>query len=115
MSAGIEITYRTGDYYGDGTSNHIWTANADGDAVGALYVSTDRHEIMNIEVDEVHRGEGIARSLYETAAGQMDVYHAPEAHRSPEGDAFAQAVGGPTVEPYPCDCTGCTTITEEDE
>lgn len=114
MNVGIELTYRTGDYYGDGTSNHIWTAAIDGDTVGELYVSTDRGEIMNVEVDEAHRGAGIARHLYETAAARMDVYHAPAAHRSPEGDAFAEAVGGPTVEPYPCDCYVCTAIDEED-
>lgn len=105
----MEITYRTGEYYGDGTSYHIWeTHDEAGSVIGELYVSTTRGEIMNIEVDEAHRGEGIARALYETAAAQMDVYHAPVAHRSPEGNAFAEAVGGPVVEPYPCDCHGCT-------
>lgn len=112
----MEITYRTGDYYGDGSTNHIWeTRDEDGAVIGELYVSTDRHEIMNIEVDESHRGEGIARALYETATDQMEVFHAPAAHRSPEGDAFAEAVGGPTVAPYACDCYGCNAIDEEDE
>lgn len=112
----MEITYRTGDYYGDGSTNHIWeTRDEDGSVIGELYVDTDRHEIANIEVDEGHRGEGIALALYETAAAQMDVFHAPAAHRSLEGDAFAQAVGGPTVAPYPCDCYACTAIDEEGE
>lgn len=101
------IEYRTGDYYGDGSRNHVWQI-ADEDGVAAeLYVSTDRHEIMNIEVRENRRGEGLARALYEMAAAQMDIYHAPVAHRSYEGNAFAEAVGGPTAE-YDCDCAGCT-------
>lgn len=115
MNAGVEITYRIGDYYGDGTSIHIWTAVLDGDMVGELYVSTDRGEIMNIEVEQAHRGEGIARHLYEVATDQMDIFHAPVAHRSLEGNAFAEAVGGATVAPYPCDCYACNTIDEERE
>lgn len=48
--------------------------------------------------------------LYETATSQTDVFHAPAAHRTPEGNAFAQAVGGETVAPYPCDCYTCDTL-----
>ncbi len=104
----LTITSRTGDYYGDGSINHIWeTRDADGDLIAELYVSTDRHEIMNIWVDDDHRGEGHARALYETAASQMDIFHAPTAHRTPEGDAFAEAVGGETIAPYACDCYTC--------
>lgn len=107
----LTITTRTGDYYGDGSSNHIWeTHDSNGTLIAELYVSTDRHEIMNIWVDEDHRGEGHARTLYETAAAQMDIFHAPAAHRTPEGDAFAKAVGGPTIAPYPCDCYACNTL-----
>ncbi|MFF8659449.1 GNAT family N-acetyltransferase [Streptomyces huasconensis] len=107
----LTITARIGDYYGDGSSNHIWaTRDSDGALIAELYVSTDRREIMNIWVDEDHRGEGHARQLYETATDQMDVFHAPVAHRTPEGNAFAEAVGGETVTPYPCDCYACDTM-----
>ena len=102
-----EITSRTGDYYGDGTSNHIWEITDEQGTIAELYVSVERHEIMNVEVREDHRGEGLARSLYQAAAAAMSIYHAPIAHRTPEGDAFAQAVGGETVS-YECDCYGCT-------
>ncbi|WP_166345184.1 hypothetical protein [Phytoactinopolyspora limicola] len=92
------IITRTGDYYGDGTENHIWEI-ADTDGIAAeLYVSVENHEIMNIEVREDRRGEGLARALYETATVTMDIHHAPVAHRSPEGNAFAEAVGGDTIE-----------------
>ncbi|MEV8457696.1 hypothetical protein AB0467_34335 [Streptomyces sp. NPDC052095] len=42
----------------------------------------------------------------------MDIFHAPVAHRTPEGNAFAEAVGGETVEPYPypCDCCACDSL-----
>ncbi|MGW7350928.1 hypothetical protein [Streptomyces sp. NPDC054784] len=104
----MDTTYRTGDYYGDATSNHIWeTRDEHGNLVAELYVSTERSEIMNIAVQDEHQGQGHARRLYETASRQMDIYHAPAAHRSPEGDAFAEAVGGDTVAPYPCDCHAC--------
>lgn len=105
----METSYRTGDYYGDNTTYHIWqNHDADGDLIAELYVSIDRHEIMNIEVTEAYRGEGHARAIYETASAQMDIYHAPVGHRTLEGNAFAEAVGGPTVAPYLCDCHACT-------
>ncbi|MFJ7963113.1 GNAT family N-acetyltransferase [Streptomyces sp. NPDC096324] len=103
----LTITHRTGDYYGDGSSNLIWETRDSADIlIAELYVSTDRHEIMNIWVDEDHRGEGHARRLYETATEQAEIFHAPAAHCTPEGDAFAEAVGGDTIS-YPCDCHAC--------
>src|SRR5690606_39490294 len=40
----LTITTRTGDYYGDGSSNHISeTRDNDGQLIAALYVFTDRH------------------------------------------------------------------------
>jgi hypothetical protein len=105
MSEAVE--YRIGDYYGDGTNNHIWRL-CDTDGIAAeLYVSTDRHEIMNIDVRQDRRREGLARLLYETAAATIPIYHAPVAHRTPEGHRFAEAVGGPTIDPYACDCAAC--------
>ena len=112
----MQTSYRIGDYYGDGTPGHIWeTHDEDGTLVAELHVSLDRHEIMQIQVTEAYRGEGHGRHLYETAAAQMDIYHAPEAHRSLEGNAFAQAVGGDTVDPYDCDCYACTHADDEEE
>lgn len=109
----METTYRTGSYHGDATQNHIWETRDAGTVIAELYVSTDRHEIMNIWTAEDRRGEGLARGLYQTASAQMDVLHAPAAHRTPEGDAFAEAVGGDTAD-YDCDCHACDTV-EDDE
>lgn len=110
----METTYRTGSYHGDATQNHIWQTRDGGDLIAELYVSTDRHEIMNIWTAEGRRGEGLARALYNTASTQMDVLHAPAAHRTPEGDAFAEAIGGDTAE-YDCDCHACTYSADTDE
>lgn len=101
------ITYRTGDYYGDKSSNHIWEIRDEQGVAAELYVSTDRHEIMNIDVRADRRRQGLARKLYTAAVAQMPIYHAPVAHRTEEGNAFAEAVGGPTIA-YDCDCHGCT-------
>ncbi|WP_433717481.1 hypothetical protein ACQP2U_43995 (plasmid) [Nocardia sp. CA-084685] len=103
----MSVIYRTGDYYGDGTSNHIWEITDAKGVAAELYVCTDRSEIANIEVRKDRRGEGLARALYEAAVAQMPIYHAPVAHRTEEGNAFAQAVGGETVPAYDCDCYAC--------
>lgn len=110
----MEIRYRTGQYSPTDPVSHIWEAFEGDRVIGELYVSISQGEILNIWVDEVRRGEGIARRLYEAAAAQMTVYHAPVAHRTPEGDAFARAVGGPTIE-YECDCYGCNYEEEEED
>ena len=102
------VNHRTGDYYGDQTDNLIWEIADQTGIAAELYVSTTRHEIMNIEVREDRRGEGLARLLFETANTQTTVYHAPAAHRTEEGNAFAEAVGGDTVPTYDCDCYACT-------
>jgi GNAT superfamily N-acetyltransferase len=109
----MEITRRGGDYYGDTTRNHIWGLIDEQGIAAELYVSTDRHEIMNIEVRADRRGEGLARTLFEAAASEMPIYHAPVAHRTEDGNAFAIAVGGDTIS-YPCSCFGCTSTDIED-
>ncbi|HEX3778458.1 MAG TPA: hypothetical protein VHX38_02240 [Pseudonocardiaceae bacterium] len=103
----MEITRRDGDYYGDATRNHIWEITDAQGVAAELYVSIERHEIMNVWVREDSRGEGLARRLHEAASREMDIYHAPVAHRTEEGNAFAEAVGGDTAE-YECDCYACT-------
>ncbi|TDX84937.1 hypothetical protein [Amycolatopsis arida] len=107
-----KIAYRTGDYYGDGSDNLIWEIRDDQGVVAELYVSVERHEITNIWVREDRRREGLARALYETASAHTTLYHAPVGHRSEEGHAFAEAVGGPSLS-YPCDCAACSPDEEE--
>lgn len=99
------MTYRTGDYYGDGTSRHIWEITDDDGLAAELYVSLGG-EIMSIETRDDRRGEGLARTLYDTAALEREIYHAPAGHRTHDGNVFAEAVGGPTAA-YECDCYAC--------
>lgn len=106
MRKAEHITHRIGHYGDETTDMHVWEIHDEQGLAADLYVSIDRHEIMNIEVRNDRRGEGLARALYKTAYAEIGIYHAPVAHRTPEGDAFAEAVGGETIS-YPCDCYGC--------
>lgn len=92
------ITNRTGDYYGDDTRNLIWEAHDEDGVAAELYVHAEHRMIMNIEVRADRRGEGLARDLYEAAMATGDIYHAPTWGCTPEGVAFAEAMGGPVVD-----------------
>lgn len=110
----MTVQHRTGDYYGDGSRNLIWEIRDDQGIAAELYVSVERHEIMNIETREDMRGQGLARRLYTTANEQVGIFHAPVAHRTEEGNAFAETVGGPVAD-YPCDCFGCACDDEDED
>lgn len=91
----MKITTTTGSYYGDSTDNHIYRMMDDGEMVGELYIDTTYLVVMNVEVIKARRGEGIARQLFEAAEAALGtVYHAPEWGCTPEGNAFAEAMGG---------------------
>lgn len=69
----------------------------DGEEIGFL----DAHEtglILNVEVIEERRGEGIARALYEYADAAQGLYHVPSWGRTYEGDRFAEAMGGDVMD-----------------
>lgn len=93
------IAYEIGTYYSETTPLHTWKIADDQGVAAELYVSIETGEIMNVEVRTCRRGEGLARALYEAADRQITVYHAPASHRTPEGHAFAEAVGGDAL---PC-------------
>ena len=91
----IAIQYQQDTYYDETEIQHCWYAIDSGTRIGELYVAIDTEIISNIEVSEDHRGKGIARSLYEAADQMLDhLKHAPAGGCTPEGLAFAQAVGG---------------------
>ena len=103
------ITYQIGTYYSETTDLHTWKIMDEHGTAAELYVSLDHLEIANVEVREDRRGEGLARALYEAAYAQLGgIFHAPEAHCTPEGAAFADAVGGERLDfctqPDVCDC-----------
>lgn len=50
--------------------------------------------ILSVYVEPSHRGEGVARALYERADEDMGLFHVPEWGRTYAGNCFAEAVGG---------------------
>lgn len=81
----------------DGLTGTRYAATLDGTEVGYLVAHTSGL-ILNVEVCEAHRGEGIARALYEHADAVQGLYHVPAWGRTPDGEAFAQAMGGDTMD-----------------
>jgi len=109
------ITYRIGSYYGDATVNHIWEIADEQGVASELYVSIEDAEVMQVETREDRRGEGLARQLWDAANAQLGtVYHSLPAHRTPEGDAFANAVGGESVTECHIAACCCTELDDDD-
>lgn len=79
-----------------GTDNGLNTITWTAEAV-ALTVHAESGLILNVDVDEDRRGEGLARAIYEHAASVMDIYHVPAWGRTFEGNLFAEAMGGETM------------------
>jgi hypothetical protein len=78
---------------------HRWSMVIDGETVSELWVSIETGEIMQVETPKAHRYNGYASALYRQAATEIEIFHAPASHRTPEGDAFARSVGGDAL---PC-------------
>lgn len=97
--SGTEITYTIGTYYGETEQLHTFTITDEDGTAAELYIEQTAHMISNVEVREDRRGEGLARALYEAAEKRLGtIYHVPAWGRTPEGDAFAQAMGGETLD-----------------
>lgn len=95
----MNITQTRGPYHGDQTDNHIFTITDEHGTAAELYIDTTHLVIMNIEVREDRRGEGLARALYEHADHALGgIYHMPEWGCTPEGAGFAEAMGGDTLD-----------------
>jgi len=92
---------------GDAPADH-WALVVDGQTVSELWVDTTTGEILQVETPAEHQGNGYASALYRQAATEIAIYHAPESHRTYEGDRFAKSVGG---ESLPC-LHGCCTDEE---
>lgn len=90
-------------------ASHHWSLIIDGQTVSELWVSPTTGEIEQVETDPAHQGHGYASALYHRAASEIQIFHAPAGHRTPEGDRFARSVGGPTLDRCTIDyCTACT-------
>lgn len=69
----------------------------DGHEVSELVIDAATRKVVNVETATAHRGQGHARTLWAHANTEAECFHAIEHHRTPEGDAFALAVGGDTI------------------
>ena|SRR5690554_5588063 len=92
------ISYAVAAYPGETTDQHRFQAITDtGDIASELYVDMTTLIIANVETASAYRREGIATSLFEAAEAQLpEVLHARPAHRTDEGNAWADSVGGDT-------------------
>lgn len=94
-----QITSREGTYEGEAEILDIFEATDGDQVIGALYITKDTTEVAQVEVIPARRREGIATALWEQATTELgEIFHAYEAHRTTEGQAFAEAVGGDEIE-----------------
>lgn len=91
----MEITTTT--QITDGLDSIRYAAIIDGTEVAYLLAHTSGL-ILNVEVDEDHQGEGIARALYEYADNAQGLYHVPAWGRTDDGQGFAHAMGGDVMD-----------------
>lgn len=89
------ITHTLGTYYGEADLLETFIITDEDGTAAELYIDSTYHMIMNIEVRDDRRGEGLARALYEAAEDALGtIYHAPAWGCTADGLAFAEAMGG---------------------
>ena len=110
---GYEISRDIARYSENDDPSHHWTLTIDGEVISELWVDIATGEIGQVETADGHQGNGYASALYRRAATEITIYHAPEGHRTYEGDRFARSVGGETL-PH-CTVDYCTACTDEEE
>lgn len=93
-----EISYAVAAYSSTDAPAHRFQAiTEDGQIASELYVDMTTLIIENIETAPQYRREGIATELFAAAEKQLpEVLHARPAHRTEEGNGWAEAVGGDT-------------------
>lgn len=92
-----------------------YAVELDGQVVSFLTITADTRVVLNVETVEEHQGEGYARSLWEAANAEAEVLHQQDHHRTPEGDAFARAMGGETADETTDYCEHCIVCTGDDD
>ena len=107
--SGYQISRDIARYSETDDPSYRWSLAIDDKTVSELWVDIATGEIGQVETDPAHQGNGYASALYRQAATEIEIFHAPEGHRTPEGDRFARSVGGPTLDRCTVDyCTACT-------
>ena len=90
----------------DGLPATVWTLTLDGETIATLAAHTSGL-ILSVDVNANHRGEGHARRLYEAANRELALLHVPAWGRTEDGNAFADAMGGDTMDDeQACDILG---------
>lgn len=95
-----------------------YTAMVDGADAADLVIWAATREVANVETSRAYQRQGLASALWTAANAEAECFHSLEHHRTPEGDAFAHAVGGETVsteDGYQAECSICTGDDEDDE
>jgi hypothetical protein len=105
-----QITRDIARYSDTDDLTHHWSLVVDSETVSQMWVAIATGEIVQVETPAEHQGNGYASALYRAAAREIEIFHAPESHRTYEGDRFARSVGG---ESLPCLHGCCTTDDEE--
>ena len=83
----------------------------DGKQISHLDIDSKTRMVWNVETATGHERRGYARSLWEAANAESECFHALEHHRTAEGDAYAEAMGGATIDEqagFVAECCICT-------
>ena len=85
----------------EGTDNGLdfyrWTLTIDGEQVAFLDAHTSGL-VLNVETAAGFERQGFARALYEAADAEVGLLHVPAWGRTWEGEQFADAMGGATMD-----------------
>lgn len=96
-----------------------YTAMIDGVDAAELMIWTATREIANVETRREFQRQGLARELWASANTEAECFHSLEHHRTSEGDAFATAVGGETIDEaagFQAECIDCSgDLDDEDD
>lgn len=93
------------------TDTTTYTLMIDDTDAAELTIWTTTREVANVETRTAFQRQGLARTLWEHANAEAELFHALPHHRTPEGDAFADAMGGDTIDDeagYQAMCDICT-------
>lgn len=84
----------------------------DGKIASHLDIDATTRKVTNVETFAGFERQGYARALWEAANAEGECFHALAHHRTADGDAFAEAMGGDEIDAADdyidvcCICTG---------
>ena len=90
----------------------------DGTDAAELVIDAATRKVCNIETRAAFARQGLATELWTAANAEAECFHAVDHHRTEAGDAFAQAVGGETIDAaddYTPTCYICTSCDDDDD